>query len=334
MRKPKYLSPSSLSLWETNYEEYYFKHLAEARPPKTPQKDYMAVGSGFDAFVKSALHNALFGGDGEGECGNFEALFESQVEEQNRDFCLEAGSYIFDCYKISGAYDDLLHDLEKSTTKPQFEFRVDKTVEGVPLMGKPDCCYTHESGARVILDWKVNGFCSKYGSSPYKYYSMVRDGWNKGSKPSRNCNQPHKDYKSMTYQGVEIGQHYLEDTCKDWSDQVAIYGWMLDARIGDENIICIDQIICKQREEDFPLLRIANHRSRVSAAWQNQLVQRLVSCWETIQSGHIFTDMTREDSLARQGVLEMTAKSLSIGGNDIENWVDEIARDNRSFRTR
>ncbi len=334
MRIPKYLSPSSLSLWESDREEFYLKHLAEVRAPRLPQKNYMAVGSAFDAYVKSALHAALFGPSAEFE---FDAIFTKQVEEQNRDFCRLAGLHVYECYKLSGAYDDLLCDLEKSQSDPQFEFRLDKEVEGVPLMGKPDCRYTHESGASIILDFKVNGYCSKYGATPYKYYSMIRDGWNElTAKPSRACSQAHKGYKPIIHCGIEIGSHYLEDTSKDWADQLAIYSWMLGEPVGGENtIICMDQIASKYREDKTPLLRIANHRCRISATWQNQLVLRLISCWKTIQSGHIFTDLSEEDSISRQEILEMSAKALSIGGeNAIESWVDTISREGQGFRAR
>lgn len=337
MRTPSYLSPSSLALWESDREEFYLKHLAEHRPPKIAQTNYMAVGSAFDAYVKSALHEDIFG-KGNDPKFEFEAIFNDQVEEQNRDFGIKAGKYIFDCYRLAGTYADLLEDLGKSEFAPQFEFRVDKTIEGVPLMGKPDCRYIHESGAHIILDWKVNGFCSKYGSTPYKFYSFIRDGWNlEAAKPSRNCDRPHPGYSAIVHNGVKIGRHYLEDSCKDWADQLSIYAWMLDEPIGSEDVIvCIDQIVCKRREDQFPLLRIANHRSRVSTAWQNQLVQRLTSCWKTIQSGYIFTDMPEEDSTARQEVLEMEAKTLSLNGSEcsVEAWVSEVSRDKMGFRAR
>ncbi len=336
MRIPSYLSPSSLSLWESDREEFYLKHLATTRVPRLPQKDYMAVGSAFDAYVKSNLHAALFGEGADPEF-EFDTIFTEQVEEQNRDFCCKAGAYVYECYKRSGAYSDLLSELEKSQSDPQFEFRLDKEVEGVPLMGKPDCRYIHESGAHIILDWKVTGYCSKYGATPYKYYSMIRDGWSASTaKPSRACSQPYKKYKPMTHRGVEIGSHYLEDTCKDWADQLSIYSWMLGEEVGSEDtIICMDQIASKYRKDEKPLLRIANHRCRISAAWQNQLVIRLWSCWKTIKSGHIFTDESVEDSAARQEVLEMSAQALNTGGSTaIEDWVDTISREGQSFRAR
>ncbi len=338
MRKPAYISPSSLGLWESDREAFYLKHLAETRSLNPPQTDYMAIGSAFDAYVKAALHIALFGA-GKDPQFEFEALFTEQVEPQNRDFCLAAGRYAFDAYVTAGAYDDLLQDLGDSKFAPQFEFRVDKTIDGVPLMGKPDCRYIHQSGAHIILDWKVNGFCSKYGATPYKFYSMIRDGWGtETAKPSRNCSKPHKGFVELDYKGVKIGSHYLEDTCKDWADQLAIYGWMLDEEVGSEDVIvCIDQLASKRREDAFPLLRIATHRCRISTKWQNQLVQRLTSCWRAIQAGHIFSDVSKEESEAQQEILELEAKymSLGTGQGDVEAWVSGIRHNNgMRFRTR
>lgn len=337
MRKPSYISSSSLGLWESDKEAYYLKHLAEVRSPREPQKNYMAAGSAFDAYVKSALHEALFG-KGADPAYELDALFTSQVEEQNRDECMEVGHYAFEAYKLCGAYDELLADMQQSEFEPQFEFRLDKVVDGVPLMGYPDCYYIHKSGVHIVLDWKVNGFFSKYGATPYKFYSMIRDGWDKPTaKPSRGCSRAHPKYKERTHRDVTLGSHYMEDTSADWADQLSIYSWMLGEEVGGEDaIVCIDQLACKRREGAFPLIRIANHRAQISAKWQNQLVQRLTSCWKAIQSEHIFTDMSEEDSKDRQGILEMEAVALarSSSADDVASWVNKVSRQGERFRKR
>lgn len=85
-RIPTYLSPSQLSLWENNKEEYYLQHLSEVRAPRVPQMNYMSIGSAFDAYVKSAMHEVLFG-KGTDSRFEFDTLFSEQVEEHNRDWC-------------------------------------------------------------------------------------------------------------------------------------------------------------------------------------------------------------------------------------------------------
>lgn len=337
MRIPKFLSPSSLSKWECNREEFYLQYLAEFRTPREPQMDYMSIGSAFDAYVKSALHETLFGKGADPQF-EFDAIFTEQVEEHNRDWALDHGKYAFECYEKTGSYTELLSNLLKSQTDPQFEFTVTKEIQGVPLLGKPDCRYVHEGGAHVILDWKVNGFCSKYGATPYKYYRVCRDGWDAEEKrPTRGSGKAHPKYKEMEHQGMLVGSHFLEESCKDWADQLAIYAWMLGEEIGGEDVVvCIDQLACKPGESSYPWIRVANHCCRLSETWQTSLLKRLTDCWSVITSGYIFEGMmSREESDDRCEILDMRAsahETAEDGG--IEAWVCEIARESIGFRKR
>ena len=304
MRKPDYISPSSLSIFEKDRVAFYTKYMAEPRTPKDPQTDAQSVGSSFDAFVKANLSEALFGIGAKPEL-EFETLFESQVEEPIRDFAFAAGLHVFEAYCRTGAYQELLIELQVADGEPQFEFSLNGTVGGVPLMGKPDCRYIHASGAHVMLDWKVNGYCSKYAYSPNKFYAMVRDG--QEGKRSRNAGNPHKGYKPIFFQGLTIGKHFLEEANSSWADQLSIYGWMMGEDVGTENMVArIDQIVCKP--DTPPILRVANHRARVSSQWQLGLVKRLQSCWTAIERGWIFTDLTKAESKARCEAIDMLAQ--------------------------
>ena len=337
MRIPKFLSPSSLSKWECNREEFYLQYLADFRPPRPPQMDYMSIGSAFDAYVKAELHEALFGAGADPQF-EFDAIFVQQVEEHNRDWALIHGEYAFECYKVTDSYKELLDALLDSQTDPQFEFTVTKDIQGVPLLGKPDCRYIHKNGAHVILDWKVNGFCSKYGASPYKGYRIIRDGWKPAEKkPTRGAGGFHKLYKPIEHNGMTVGAHYLEETCKDWADQLSIYAWMLGEEVGGEDaVVCIDQLACKPSPTTLPWIRVANHCCRLSETWQTDLVKRLTDCWSTITSGYIFEGlMSREESDDRCEILDMRAsahETAEDGG--IEAWVCEIARESIGFRKR
>jgi hypothetical protein len=328
MRLPKYLSPSQVALWYSNREEYYLQHLASIRATRIPQTNYMSIGSSFDAYVKSALFETLFGA-GSDPRFEFDAIFSEQVEEHNRDWALENGKYVFEAYKLSGAYDELLELLKQSKYAPQFEFKVEGTVENVPLLGKPDLRFIHPLGAHVILDWKVNGFCSKSPTSPYKNYRLVRDGWAETTaKLSRGSGSPHKDYKPIEWKGVEIHNGWLENASPDWADQLAIYSWMLGEPVGDENVIvCIDQIVAKPTQTK-PLLRIANHRSRISSSYQWDLLSRIQTCWEAITTGHIFTDLSKEESEARCLLLEQQAIRTNIDTPE-QQYINDITRTNK-----
>ena len=337
MRIPKFLSPSSLSKWESNREDFYLQYMADYRPPRPPQMDYMSIGSAFDAYVKAALHETLFGAGADPQF-EFDAIFTQQVEEHNRDWALDHGEYAFERYKMTKSYTELLENLLASRTDPQFEFTVTKEVQGVPLLGKPDCRYVHKDGAHVILDWKVNGYCSKHGASPYKGYRIIRDSWTTDEKKAtRGAGGSHKLYEKIDHMGMEVGGHFLEDTCLDWADQLSIYSWMLGEKVGGEDaVVCIDQLACKPGPGDYPWIRVANHCCRLSKTWQDSLVQRLTDCWSTIKSGYIFDNvLSREESDDRCEILDMRAsahETAEEGG--IEAWVCELARESTGFRKR
>lgn len=304
MRVMKRLSPTALHKWEADREEFYLRYLSDASPPIAPQTQPMSVGSGFDAFVKSAL-NDRYTSD---PAYNLQPLFESQVEEDVREFAWTAGEWCWNRYQAVGAYDDLCKEIDKAKNKPRFEFQLRESICGVPLQGKPDLQFDLE--VPFIHDWKVSGYCGNYATSPKPLYSMCRDTWcipgeEQVIAATRGGNRPHKNYKPMEMGGTIVGCHWLEDVCKEWADQLSIYAWMLGMPVGDEGwIASIDQLACKPGP-DKPYIRVAQYRCRVSSFWQFSLLTRLTQCWNTLQSGHIFTDLSPEESNARCEALDM-----------------------------
>lgn len=327
MRIPAYLSPSQLGMFEKNPEEWYLQHGTEIRATKPLQTNYMSIGSSFDAYVKSALHASIFG-VGADPRFDLETLFEDQVEPQNRDWAWENGRYVFESYKLSGAYDELLALLQQSKYSPQFEFKIEGTIENVPLLGKPDLRFVHPSGAHIILDWKCNGFCSKSATSPCTNYRMVRDGW--VGTPSRGANRAHKNYTPIDWKGLEIHNGWLENTNTSWADQLAIYAWMLGEPVGDENVVvCIDQIVAKPSDPK-PLLRVANHRARISSSYQRTLIERLKVCWKAIEDNYIFPELTKEESQQRCELLEKQAILTNIDTPE-QQIINDMTRQPRFF---
>jgi hypothetical protein len=297
------LSPTSLHLWESNREDFYVKYLSGLERQDEKQSLAMAVGSSFDAYVKSALCKHIFGSCPPGY--SLDELLREQVDAEILDDAMAAGKHVFSRYVDCGAYNELLDWICRSDETPRFEFKLTGEIEGISLMGKPDCWFTHK-GIHVVLDWKVNGYCSNSATSPKKLYSHCRDTWGEDEgKPTRGGAGPHKMYVPMDYHGLQIGSHYLDDTDAGWADQLCIYSWMLGVPVGAEEVVtCIDQIAAKPGDLS-PLLRVAQHRCRISKFWQHSLLGRLQDCWRTIQSGHIFTDMSREESEARCEALKM-----------------------------
>ena len=323
-RKPKALSYSAMSLFEKNPEEFFLKYLAGNRPDRIPQERPAAAGSAFDAEVKSSL--ALDLGLATARTTNaYKTLFEAQVEPQNRDWAAPVGGHLLGEYRAAGAYGDLLAILQQASDI-NFETNAERTIEGVPLSGKPDCRFTlkpRDTVIRVILDYKVKGYCSKNTTSPSKGYRICRDGsgW---KKPSRNNGQAHDLYLATDHFGFELSAGSMESCNNEYADQLTLYGWLLGEEPGDDNVVVmIDELVAKPNGE-HPLIRVANHRARVTRQHQLGLLDRIKRCWDAIQSGHIFSELSREANDERCELLDDTAASLKTGGQD--DWFSEVTR--------
>lgn len=328
MRIPKSISPSALARFEKDREDYFFTYLCEDRPEREPQSPPASVGSAFDAYVKAELIKDVLGKPCE-----FENLFETQVEPQNRDFAREAGAHVMESYVSCGAYIDLVEMMKEAQEEPQFEFDANTVVDGIPIAGKPDCRFVHKLGAHVVLDWKVNGYCGKSGTSPAKGYALCVDG--KGwPKPSRSHNKSHSLYKPREFMGLEINEFNMEQVSIDWADQLSLYGWMMGEEVGsDKLVVCIDQVVAKPNGEK-PLLRVAAHRCQVSPAHQQGLLQRLRVMWEATQTGHVFTDLSEEDSREKCEELGKRAVSMLSDGTDEGDFFARCARPTKFYNTR
>lgn len=322
MRKPKYLSPTSLDLYNKNPKEFYLTYLSDVRPPRIPQTAPMAVGSAFDAYIKNHLHKSVFGvNDPQFE---IDTIFEKQVEPQNRDEGKRAGMYLFLEYKKSGAIADLLLDLTQSITPPQFEFEVHRTIDGVPFMGKPDLGFTHKEGCRIILDWKVNGYYSNSAPSPVPGFLRLRQG---GS-----LLPGHKSVIPMPYKGVRINVGTTLDIVKpDWANQLSIYSWCLGSEVGSDFITAIDQLVCKKGDGPFPSVRFAEHRLKVSPGSQKYLFERAKLAWDVIHSDHYFRDVSTEESKKQTDLLDKVAASLVGEKTDNDRWFNETSRDRNMY---
>ncbi len=285
MRTPKYLSPTALHTYEFDPEKYYLRYLSDNRPPREPQFLYMAAGSAFDAYVKNYLHETVYG-KGFNVAYSLDALLESQLDPNNRIWGREHGLRMFTVYKDTGALADLARELGKAATPPIFEFSIEGTINGVPLLGKPDVFFTSSEGVRVVPDFKVNGYMSK--ASPTKGYIKIRPG-----------NLAHKDAIIL----IDRGIHYnamcgFEEIKPDWADQLSTYAALVGAT-GDDWILGIEQIV-----NNAGVLRVASHRAKVGIEWQTNLMKRYKELWERITSGHFFSNLTLEQSKARCETLD------------------------------
>lgn len=339
MRVPTYLSPTSIAKWETSVEEFYLYYLTDNRPPREPQTQPMSIGSAFDAFVKSYLHEKLFGQTHK-DSNRFgrKALFEAQVEPQHRSWAWTNGAYVFEMYKKSGALLDLLTDLNAAQESPRFEFEVTGVVNGyregvsrsfgvagpgtdgsepsgrLTLLGKPDVAYVNKAGRHVILDWKVNGYCSRYSVSPMQGYVRVRgsDGRTQGH---------HARCSPFELDGITINiAAKLEDFNKDWARQLAIYAWLMEEPIGGDFVIAVDQLVCKPSGPT----RVAEHRCRIGIDFQQRMFDKALEIWEIVHSDHIFRNLTLEESKGRCALLDRQAELLY--GTDADQTFTEMTK--------
>jgi len=324
MRIPTYMSYSSWSTFKKDKEEFYLKYLSAKRPDRLPQERPASVGSAFDAYVKSDFHEKLYGTNADPKYG-LQALFEAQVEPQNRDWAWDAGRYVFECYKVAGQYDTLLELLKKSTRPPRMEVDIKGPVEGVPFLAKPDLEFALEGPIEIVLDWKVNGFCGKANTSPNKGYMLCRDGF-VDKKQNKSHDTAHKQFVALDFHGFKIDAGYMEDCSTDWAEQLSLYGWALGKKLADPNvIISVDQVVAKAVIDSPPALRVSSYRARVRKSFQEYIATSLRECWATINSGHIFTDMTREQNDERMAVLDGQGLQTSTG-SEYDSFFNEAVR--------
>jgi hypothetical protein len=326
MREIKYLSPTSFALFNQDVESFYQRYLSDSPPPRDPQLQVMSVGSSTDAYIKSYLHEKLFGKNHPDAAKfEFDTLFNSQVEPYNRDWARIHGKYCFEQYRSSGCLADIMLDLQSSASDPRFEFDVMGTIHGyregiekvigeVVIMGKPDCSFVNKEGATVTLDWKVNGYLSQRKTYPKAGYIKLRGG-------NRLDHGSHKDCFVIIDRGIKINCATTLDTVdKDWSTQISCYSWLLGSPVGSDFIAAIDQFCCSPVSGGLPEIKIAQHRAKVSSEFQHKTFNRLHEVWEIVRSNHIFRDRSLEDSIEKCKLLDGTAF-----GNMIEDeWFQKI----------
>jgi hypothetical protein len=341
MKMPKYLSPTSIATFKDDRAEFYCKYLADNRPPKIPQSLPMAAGAAFDAYVKSFLVKELFGPTKMEPRFELQAIFETQVEPQNRDWAIIHGQYLFDCYKKSGALADLMLELSNAMTAPRFEFEVEGRVahesvtDGIPLLGKPDVYFTSKSGKTVIRDWKVNGYCSTNPTSPKKQYIMSRDGWDHLKFPmSRSHRQQHKDAQILKLDGILVNcACNLETIDPSWAAQLAIYGWVLGMGVGDKFLVGIEQLVASGTADR--LIRVSSYCNHIGKEFQLDLLKDITDLWNLILAVHkgeapFFDGLSLEDSKARCESLDGYYLAFADAAtNPTEKWFADISREEK-----
>lgn len=312
----------------------------------------MSVGSAFDAFIKSKISLDLIGTEGEiiehtvniledgvavkrktlGPKFNKELLFLSQVDATLQEEAWQTGEYCCRTYIESGAYGDLVIELERANGEIRMEASVMGTVgdcvvngrKGVPLLGKPDLVFyvvktgqqsngQPEEGRRVVVvDWKINGYYGKGNTSPTKEYIRCNtvDGrdvedMEKGIGGVGRRMDLHKGVVLGNVDGLVYNMaSFMNEVSTTWADQLTIYGWLMGAHIGERVLVGIEQAACKANPIcnlgvdgaiiPCPDIRWVAHRCFVDPEYQMNLVKRLERAWTHIQTGQLWPDLSVE----------------------------------------
>lgn len=329
MNKPKFLSPSALEIWLKSREEYFLKYLATDKPPKFLQTEPMAVGSSFDAFIKSFLHQNLFGKNHKDSAQfEFDTIFNLQVESQNKDFAIKAGASCFEQYKTCGALESLLVILQRpevtSTVKMEFseqgtiqEHGVSKSInDSVVVLGKPDLFFRLDQ-INIVFDFKVNGFKSASGVNPAQGYVKYLEPGNK------KHGSAHKEAFLHYENGIEFSlTPNVELYQPSWGRQLAAYSWICGASVGSEIVVAVDQLCCRPSYPS-PIVGVAQHRCVLSKAFQLKTLEQFQKAWDQLQSGHIFEDMSLEEN--NKHIELLSQRAMAYSGDTVEDqWLKRL----------
>lgn len=271
----KALSPTSLKCFEENVDTFVLRYVLSY--PRPSQTRAMSIGSAFDARVKACLSERILGIK-----GLEEKLLYDQVEECNREWAFRESEAVFNDYVNAGLVDRMIREIGDSILL-RFEFEQFKSLRyedgyEVPLYGKPDAYFRRRDGLQIVIDWKVNGFCSQASPAPGYVALLDRQGYDKG---------PHKLAFPAYYKGILALKGELPP---QWHDQLIMYTWMLGE--GDDWIAGIDQLVYRNNEP-----RYAIHRIRILD--DPKLRARIRFAWEHISSQHYYYDRPKEESDAR-----------------------------------
>lgn len=261
VRTIEYLSPSSLSLFETEPAEFYFRRLGppELAPPNE-QGFPAAVGTAFDACVKVAV-----AGMTGLRCAKLETLLESVENERER--AIPMGHELAVRYLASGALKSRISGFRS------LEAKIDMEVDGIPVRGHLDADW---KGAP--FDWKVSGAGSPGSRSPRPGYTKVYD-----------TEAPH----------VVIGPHEKRDESLEvrepqWATQLTIYGWLLRGKATRRPIRAhIDEIVVGKNGR----VRVAQHDAVISVAFQDEVRARLRRAWDAINEQRVVDPELSLDTL-------------------------------------
>jgi hypothetical protein len=352
---PNYISNSAFQKFYKDPEDYVTNYCLFNPPSRFAQTIPMMYGSAFDGYIKHHLYTHLY----PDMIPEFDMpnIIHDQCERQfwDEDYCevingvevkydpefnaFKWGKHLFDQYKASGSYLDLLKTVRHASELPRFEFTVTSSfVEGAlgsdgkvdfVLLGKPDLYFLSKDGAHIILDFKCNSIGGKK-TSPKKGYIVLKDGWETGQKHSPRHNKPHKDASILSEGGIDCNfAHRFEDIERSWADQTTCYSWLMGTPVGGKVIAGIDQLIGQGNEGyELPNISVAQHRYVVQPDYQLELYEAYKKMWVCLNNGHIFHELSKVESNHKIASIHALFGTKHETGSDIEWLANNLRKQN------
>lgn len=327
LQVPNYISNSAFQKYWKDPEAYCIEYCLFNPPSRFAQTAPMMYGSAFDGYIKNYLYDKLYDKMHpdfdlpkiiHDQCEpqfwdpNYEEEINGHLIKYNPDLdAFKWGEHLFNQYKKSGTLNDLMRVLDNASELPRFEFTVENSFKDMKLgcesdpdfilLGKPDLYFKTKEDEHIILDFKCNSIATARNTSPKKGYIMSRDGWDylkNGRKQSRSNGKTHKDAMVVRYSGIPCNiSEDFEDIEPSWADQTTAYSWLMGTPVGGKAVVGIHQI-CGQKLEGIamPDVLIAQHHYLMSPNFQKKLYMKYTKMWKNLQTGHIFHDLSREES--------------------------------------
>lgn len=267
-------------MFYSNRYMFYAKYLSDVRI-YFEQTMPMAAGVGFDCYTK---YSSVDDSSSEDKIANeidnsIDKYLDAVKREQLTSFAHESGSNLYERYKNSGRPWDEFNRIQDKQYEVGSSCKIVVNDKVINLRGKPDVYgfiddsnSNANSNANIIVDWKVNGYCSKNPLSPKKGYVWY-------SKTGAS----HKDCLLLRHNGVEVNANGLQASNEEWYVQLVMYAMMLG--FGIDTIIGIDQMVCGGGQ-----MEIAMYRGVVGKRDIDIMRQKIEYMWDKIKSGVIFDD--------------------------------------------
>lgn len=193
-KSPRYLSPSSIDLWNKDRIQWFNKYVVGViAEPQTPP---MAVGSAFDAYVKCQI-------DG----GDYMQALQDCVEGPLLDQMHPLGKDIFDRHYQRGMGRLIEMGMTPATSSTDLD-ETFTTTNGTPVRVKPDLIFERRS-KQCVLDWKASGYYSAKGASNIGGYNYSDDSANQ-------------------YKCVPLADSRIPEK---WRRQLYTYGYKYESRV-------------------------------------------------------------------------------------------------------